>query len=440
MRFSLVVSPLLVSSAALARPASSKLQNALKNELFKLSKTVEMTFGWYDVKALDNVLYDGDKDQTMYQFLKSNDDFSKLVKLIDYDEDTRKMLDKCSDKQMTFFAPNNDALNLPSQRDPTDSFSQLLAYIDDDDDKNRNRNKKIFGQALHEVLMYHMLPYEVKTTTLGTNSTVETALKARDGSFDSKHRRIKVERTVMPPSLTINKYVRVIQNDIEMCNGMLNVVNRPLIPPGSVLDTAHMLPQLVSTFTSAVQKVRLENILHFRSYFDKEKDRDETRGTPTVTVFAPTNEAFTALPSRLLLYLFSPFGERALKKIILFHTIPDHIIHADWIHEAKGSKHHRFHSKDAEFEVDRSFQTGLRGQEMNVRIVKTLSSFPGTPKSANYDFTVEGQKVIEMDLVARNGAMHTIPMLLDPRPEDERSEGGWENWESWLPEWAEESY
>ncbi len=42
-----------------------------------------------------------------------------------------------------------------------------------------------------------------------------------------------------------------------------------------------------------------------------------------VTVFAPTNHAFQRLPKRLKFFLFSPFGERVLKKLLQYHIVPD---------------------------------------------------------------------------------------------------------------------
>lgn len=47
-----------------------------------------------------------------------------------------------------------------------------------------------------------------------------------------------------------------------------------------------------------------------------------------MTFFAPTNGAFRRLPKRLKFYLFSPFGERALKKILAYHIVPDFILHS----------------------------------------------------------------------------------------------------------------
>ena len=53
-----------------------------------------------------------------------------------------------------------------------------------------------------------------------------------------------------------------------------------------------------------------------------------TEGAGAVSVFAPTNKAFSRLPPRLKHFLFSPFGEKALKKLLQFHIIPDAVLHS----------------------------------------------------------------------------------------------------------------
>lgn len=75
--------------------------------------------------------------------------------------------------------------------------------------------------------------------------------------------------------------------------------------------------------TSALQRSDLTRNLDLRWV------RDEgLKGASLVTIFAPTNRAFDALPKRLRSYLFSPFGERALKKLLQYHIIPNTVLHS----------------------------------------------------------------------------------------------------------------
>ena len=57
--------------------------------------------------------------------------------------------------------------------------------------------------------------------------------------------------------------------------------------------------------------------------------KDSTvQGSPATTVFAPTNKAFQRLPKKLRLFLFSPFGEHVLKKLLQFHIVPEFVLHS----------------------------------------------------------------------------------------------------------------
>lgn len=149
---------------------------------------------------------------------------------------------------------------------------------------------------------------------------------AEDGSFDNQYRRIRLDRKLIPPTLTINKYVTVLKNDIVTTNGLVNVVDHPLFPPPSVFDISYMLPQWLSTSTSAIQKVGLENTLGYRYVWDKDSKKGKFEGTGAITAFVPNNDAWKKLPEKLIIYLFSAFGQNALKKLLQFHVVPEYIV------------------------------------------------------------------------------------------------------------------
>lgn len=68
--------------------------------------------------------------------------------------------------------------------------------------------------------------------------------------------------------------------------------------------------------------------MDFRFVKDNGEGELRVEGSPAVTVFAPTNKAFEALPSDLRLYLFSPFGKRALRKVLEYHIVPEFVLHS----------------------------------------------------------------------------------------------------------------
>lgn len=72
----------------------------------------------------------------------------------------------------------------------------------------------------------------------------------------------------------------------------------------------------------------MTNLVDYRLVRDAETKQVYTEGAPVVTVFAPSNAAFEKLPLKLKFFLFSPFGENVLKKILQYHIVPTTVIHS----------------------------------------------------------------------------------------------------------------
>ena len=88
-----------------------------------------------------------------------------------------------------------------------------------------------------------------------------------------------------------------------------------------------MFTILTMVQTSSLQRVGLTDAVEWRDVHNSD-GKHTVDGSPAVTVFAPTNRAFTRLPPKLRHFLFSPFGERVLKKLLQFHVAPEVILHA----------------------------------------------------------------------------------------------------------------
>ncbi len=230
-----------------------------------------------------------------------------------------------------------------------------------------------------------------------------------------------------------------------MKNGVIHVIDQPLVPPFSVLDEAHVLPQWLSTLTSAIQKVGLEDWISWYREHDEDRKISHHRegkfmGTPSVSLFAPTNEAWRALPEELIIYLFSPFGRRALLKLLQFHIVPEYLIYSEWIHEARKNKD-IVSSQGVELDFEFPFPTALKGHKVDVHIIKTTPKVP-LPGVAYINIMAQGRRVTSYDLPARNGVIHTLDQVLDPRSKKEREatgDKGWEGWKEWFPKWVEEN-
>ncbi|KAF8311289.1 FAS1 domain-containing protein [Clavulina sp. PMI_390] len=427
-------------------------------------------FGLYDVDLYDEL----EKtfrapDKSVYQTLAADPNFSNITKLINYDPEIKELLDEAS-HGLTFLAPNNKALTPPQRRKhlheiaitDEDAIHQLVLHADeiyntsdddDDDDKDKERKKKILKWILNAVLRYHTLPYDITSTSIAGNSTVQTNLIPKEGGYGGYNLRIKVEKTLIPPTVTINKYAKIVKGDIAATNGLIHELDHPLLPPPSILNGVYLAPQWLSTFSSAIQKVGLAEGLDWHWVHDKDHHAKKPKfeGSPAITAFVPTNSAFKKLPEHLVLYLFSPVGIRALRKLLQFHVVPNYIIHAEWIVpvDPKDSFSTMQHSlvEDGDQDFSFPFPTALKNFTLPVSIKKWGPTLP-IPGVANFEFKVLGHVVdkARFDLPAWNGAWHVVGDVLNPMKSKhghhdgsfDEEKWGWENWEEWLPDWVAE--
>ncbi|MFZ4486016.1 MAG: fasciclin domain-containing protein [Candidatus Nanopelagicales bacterium] len=103
------------------------------------------------------------------------------------------------------------------------------------------------------------------------------------------------------------------------------------------------------------------------------------KGEGPVTVFAPTDEAFAALPAGVLDALLLPENQELLIKILAYHLIEGNVLAADI--------------------VDGDVPTA-EGQNVTLKTGEFV--------------TVNGSKVIAADVVASNGVIHGIDAVLLP--------------------------
>ena len=136
---------------------------------------------------------------------------------------------------------------------------------------------------------------------------------------------------------------------------------------GTIVDVASSNPDF-STLVAAVSAAGLVETLS---------------GEGPFTVFAPTNEAFAALPAGVLDALLLPENKDALTKILTYHVVPGTVLAADI--------------------TDGDVAT-VEGQNV------TLSTADGV--------TVNGATVITADVLADNGVIHVIDAVLVPADVD----------------------
>ncbi|KAI0371796.1 hypothetical protein BV20DRAFT_965078 [Pilatotrama ljubarskyi] len=288
-------------------------------------------------------------EQTIYEFLQSNPRFSRIFKLVSYTEEITKLLNDSS-ANVTFFAVPNWALPPPPPRDPhrdeVNWFDRAAAeplhtlavaenLIQLDDHHHDEDRKKFLEAILKAILKYETLPTAYPSAELAKNVTFATSLTLSDGSLDGEPLRIRVGTAlgVFGPHINVNVASKVISADIKTKNGLIHVVSRPVLPPPSIFQIGFLFQDQFSTLTSALQRVGLTDAVEWREVPGSD-GKHTVDGSPAVTFFAPTNKAFARLPKRLRAFLFSPFGEKALKKLLQFHIVPEVVLHADYLHNA----------------------------------------------------------------------------------------------------------
>jgi transforming growth factor-beta-induced protein len=190
----------------------------------------------------------------------------------------------------TVFAPTDDA------------FAALPAGTLDELLKPENKQK------LTDILLYHVVSGKVmaadaaKLTSAATVLGKDIAIKADMGN------------------VYINE-AKVIIADIETSNGVIHVIDAVILPPSddammeknTVVDVA-VADGRFNTLVAAVTAAELAETLS---------------GEGPFTVFAPTDDAFAALPAGTLDSLLLPENKQQLTDILLYHVVSGKVMAAD---------------------------------------------------------------------------------------------------------------
>lgn len=231
----------------------------------------------------------------------------------------------------TVFAPNDAAF----AKVPAATLDSLL------------QDKK----ALAGVLTYHVVPGKLSAKDVAKASWLETAqgqslrVVAKDGA------------------VTIDG-AKVIAADIETSNGILHVIDAVVQPRKDLVDTA-----VDAGFTTLAAALKAADLV------------EALRGTGPFTVFAPTDDAFAALPAGALDGLLR--NVPALKSVLTFHVIPGRVLSTDLGEGTMKVK-------------------TLQGSEVTV------------VKGKDGSVTINGARVTAADVLAGNGVVHVIDRVIMP--------------------------
>merc|ERR1711907_438054 len=195
----------------------------------------------------------------------------------------------------TVFAPTNEG------------FAALPAGTLDSLLKPENKDQLV------DILTYHVLPEQVLSTDLKIFQSVKT-VEGKNVHVIKNSRGVHVG-----PS--IRQLSRVTAADNKASNGVAHIIDGVLLPPSQVSD-AHTpniveLAQSVDDLSTLVAAVVAGDLV------------DTLRSPGPFTVFAPTNEAFGALPAGTLDSLLKPENKDQLVDILTYHVLPEQVLSTD---------------------------------------------------------------------------------------------------------------
>jgi transforming growth factor-beta-induced protein len=190
----------------------------------------------------------------------------------------------------TVFAPTDDA------------FAALPAGTVDELLKPENKQK------LTDILLYHVVSGSVMAADVTALTSATTVL--------GKDVAVKVDMG----NVYINES-KVIITDIATSNGVIHVIDAVLLPPS---DDAMMEKNTIvdiavadGRFTTLVAAVTAAELVETLS------------GEGPFTVFAPTDDAFAALPAGTVDSLLLPENKQQLTDILLYHVVSGKVMAAD---------------------------------------------------------------------------------------------------------------
>ena len=234
----------------------------------------------------------------------------------------------------TVFAPTDEAF----AKLPKGTVESLL--------KPENRD------MLVSILTYHVVPGELDagevlgSKTLTTLNGQRVDISKKDASIDG---------------------VSIVKTDIECSNGIIHVIDEVILPQSdSILDIASSAGSF-NTLAAALEAADLVDALS---------------GDGPFTVFAPTDEAFAALPEGTLDTLLKPENKDKLRSILLYHVVEGRV-YAD--------------------------------QAIDAGEAKTLEGDEVTIKKSYGKVKVDNATVVTPDIEASNGVIHVIDRVILPQ-------------------------
>ncbi|XP_052809544.1 transforming growth factor-beta-induced protein ig-h3-like [Mya arenaria] len=220
---------------------------------------------------------------------------------------------------------------------------------------------------LTEILEYHVVPHTEYSPGLYNREFLRT--------LDRNHDIIQLHTD--STGVRVNRNGHVTKANIGTTNGVIHLIDHVLIP------ARYYLTLLVGPAFGALTVDILTHDSRFTTLVDLvvKAGLVNTLNTGTYTIFAPTNDAFNALPPATLSGLANDVN--ALTNVLKYHVVQNKIMKSSASNELTIAT--------------------LNGQKVRFNIY-----------SHNNKVTVQGSEVIEFDKVASNGVIHVLNNVMLP--------------------------
>jgi uncharacterized surface protein with fasciclin (FAS1) repeats len=291
------------------------------------------------------------ESSTIVDIAAGNDSFSTLVAAVQAAELVETL---SGEGPFTVFAPTNEAFEAL----PEGALEDLLLAENKD--------------TLTGILTYHVVAGEVFAADLSDGQEVETV----QGGILT----VGIDGDAVTLTDEMGNTVNIIDTDIEADNGVIHVIDGVVMPAGDEMAEGEAMGTIVdiaagnesfSTLVAAVQAAELVETLS---------------GEGPFTVFAPTDDAFAALPEGTVDTLLLPENKDQLTAVLTYHVVAGKVMAADL-------------SDGQEVET-------VQGEILTVNIDGDSVTLT--------DATGNTVNVVDTDIEADNGVIHVIDGVVLP--------------------------
>jgi uncharacterized surface protein with fasciclin (FAS1) repeats len=225
-------------------------------------------------------------------------------------------------------------------------------------------------EALKSILLYHVVADKVLAADV-------VGLDGQDvESLSGESFTVSIDGS----NVMVND-AKVVATDIEGSNGVIHVLDAVILPPAEEAMEEEPVEMDKSIVDIAVEDGRFTTLV---TALQEAGLVEALQAEGPYTVFAPTDDAFTALPDGALEDLIA--DKEALTGVLLYHVVDGKVMAADVV--------------------------GLDGQE-----VETLSEEKVAVSLDGENVKINDSMVVITDIEASNGVIHVIDAVLLPPAE-----------------------